>query len=172
MAHLHYLLKRKRGEEVLAELAQGADPNERLRDKTPLMLAAREGLIDVVRHLLRVGVDIDATTAKGTTSLIDAIEGGHEEVANLLLDEGANPNVCVDTLHSAPIVLAALTNLPMLFDRLVALGANPSQISGFDNYTVTELLKMGGLGGYAKLIRKTDAQLLQSFREKSPNPRE
>ena len=70
---------------------------------TPLFFAVREGRIDVVKTLLKAGIDVNATMqqqkkpsgkepAAGTSPLILAIENGHFDLAVSLLDAGADPN--------------------------------------------------------------------------------
>ncbi len=68
---------------------------------TPMFFAARDGRIDVVLRLLRAGVDVDAVMdpekkagkgpSEGTSALILAVENGHFELAEVLLQAGADP---------------------------------------------------------------------------------
>lgn len=62
-------------------------------DWTPLMLAADEGLIDVVSNLLRRGADLNRQNKHGDTALKLAVEKGYFNVAQLLLKQGAHPHV-------------------------------------------------------------------------------
>lgn len=57
---------------------------------TPLMEAAQEGHIDLVRYLLECGADVHAQTTSADTALTYACENGHTDVADLLLQFGAN----------------------------------------------------------------------------------
>ena len=50
-------------------LANGADPEERYEGWTPLMKAAEEGAVEVMRMLLSKKVDIEASNRKGRTAL-------------------------------------------------------------------------------------------------------
>src|SRR5262249_44581489 len=70
---------------------------------TPLLFAAREGRIDVVRVLLKAGVNANEaiqTTNRvggygaknGVSALILAVENGHFELALELVKAGANPH--------------------------------------------------------------------------------
>jgi ankyrin repeat protein len=87
--------------ELLSE--GGADVHRRLSSGfTPLLFAAREGRIGVVKALLEAGVDANEAieTKKGggkapnngTSALILAVENGHFELAVALVKAGANPN--------------------------------------------------------------------------------
>ncbi len=59
---------------------------------TALLLAAREGHIDVARTLLDAGVDVNqAGAADGTTPLLMAIINGNYDLAKFLLENGADP---------------------------------------------------------------------------------
>lgn len=57
---------------------------------TPLMEAAQEGHLDLVRYLLDASADVHAQTQTGDTALTYACENGHTDVADLLLQFGAD----------------------------------------------------------------------------------
>ncbi|KAF6728979.1 Caskin-2 [Oryzias melastigma] len=59
---------------------------------TPLHLAARNGHKDVIRLLLKAGIDINRTTKSGT-ALHEAALYGKTEVVRLLLDAGVDVNI-------------------------------------------------------------------------------
>ncbi|XP_036003647.1 caskin-2 isoform X5 [Fundulus heteroclitus] len=59
---------------------------------TPLHLAARNGHKDVIRLLLKAGIDINKTTKSGT-ALHEAALYGKTEVVRLLLDAGVDVNI-------------------------------------------------------------------------------
>jgi ankyrin repeat protein len=78
---------------------------------TALMFAARDGAIDAARALAELGADLDATALPetdvpmkpeevaastggvGTTALVFAIINSHFDLAAMLVEKGANPNV-------------------------------------------------------------------------------
>uniref|UniRef100_A0A9J7Y7M7 CASK interacting protein 2 n=1 Tax=Cyprinus carpio carpio TaxID=630221 RepID=A0A9J7Y7M7_CYPCA len=62
------------------------------RDNTPLHLAARNGHKDIIRLLLKAGIDINRTTKSGT-ALHEAALYGKTEVVKLLLDAGIDVNI-------------------------------------------------------------------------------
>ncbi|XP_052426857.1 caskin-2 isoform X3 [Carassius gibelio] len=62
------------------------------RDNTPLHLAARNGHKDIIRLLLKAGIDINRTTKSGT-ALHEAALYGKTEVVQLLLDAGIDVNI-------------------------------------------------------------------------------
>jgi ankyrin repeat protein len=59
---------------------------------TPLIYAATNGQIEVMRYLLDAGADINAVAPNGTTALMMAVRGGHAAAVDLLLSRGADVN--------------------------------------------------------------------------------
>ena len=71
-------------------LLNGADPNATdLSGSTPLMLASREGHLEMVRDLLHQRANVNAKDLHGRTALSDTVWGRHKQVADLLLKHGA-----------------------------------------------------------------------------------
>lgn len=65
---------------------QGIDPNGRTKSgETPLHMAAKEGLADVIPLLLQKGADIGARTVNGQTVLHYAVEANRSSVVDLLI---------------------------------------------------------------------------------------
>ncbi len=114
---------------------------------TALMFAARDGAIDAARALAESGADLNATALPqtdvpltpeeiatggngvGTTALVFAIINSHYDLANVLLDTGADPNV-LDRSGMAALYAAVDMNslqwvqgrpAPVLTDRLDAI---------------------------------------------------
>jgi len=94
----------ERGDETTVQqlLTQGKDPEERHEGWTPLMKAAEEGAVEVIRMLLAKKVDLEAHNKKGRTALSFAaapsfnsqtkIERDTPVMAlRLLLERGADP---------------------------------------------------------------------------------
>lgn len=53
----------------------------------------------MVRYLLEAGADVHAQTQTGDTALTYACENGHTDVADLLIQYGANM-VCLKSFHT------------------------------------------------------------------------
>ena len=76
----------------------------------PLILAARNGSMGVLRQLLDAGAIIDArSSTRLETALYCSIFHGHEEAALFLLSAGANPNLAAAN-RDFPITLASRMN--------------------------------------------------------------
>lgn len=78
-------------------LNKGLDPNS--KDEwgcSFLVTAARKGLLDIVKVLLQRGANPDAwDTCDGLTALMWSIEGDHTQIAQMLIETGANPSIKV-----------------------------------------------------------------------------
>ena len=60
---------------------------------TALLYASRSGCYDCVEAMIGAGANVNVPTPEGVTPLMDAIDNDRNDVAKLLLDHGANPNV-------------------------------------------------------------------------------
>jgi ankyrin repeat protein len=103
-------------------LARNTDVNARYRnDLTLLMWASgpdelvpEPQALEVVSYLLDAGAHVDDRDDRGRTALMIAAEGGHAEIANLLLARGADPSL----KDKAGKRAADLTVLSALRERL------------------------------------------------------
>jgi ankyrin repeat protein len=123
-APIVYAAARAKLDIVKRLLARNIDVNARYaNDLTLLMWAAgadekvaEADALKVVTYLLDVGAHIDDRDARGRTALMIAAEGGHAEIADLLLARGADPSL----RDKAGKRAADLTTVSMLRDRLTA----------------------------------------------------
>ena len=60
---------------------------------TPLQIAALEGFVEPVRHLINEGCTVNCKNIDGDTPLIDAVENGHLQVVDILLEASADPRM-------------------------------------------------------------------------------
>lgn len=58
-------------------------------DRTLLMIACNEGFFDIVKMLIERGADVNIILDSGTSALKIAKFKGHEQIVNLLLENGA-----------------------------------------------------------------------------------
>jgi ankyrin repeat protein len=71
---------------------------------TAFLFAVREGQIDAAKALLDAGANVNDTVSDGESALVIASANAHWEVANFLLDKGADPNLAGagwNALHQA-----------------------------------------------------------------------
>lgn len=117
-----YAAARARFDIVKRLLARDIDVNARYRNELTLLMwasgpddAAPEAqAIEVVSFLLDAGTHIDDRDDRGRTALMIAAEGGHADIANLLLTRGADPSL----KDKAGKRAADLTVLSSLRERL------------------------------------------------------
>jgi ankyrin repeat protein len=112
---------------------------------TPLMFAARQGALASARVLVERGAALDLTDPDHTSAMVTAIINGHYDVAALLAEQGANPNVADDAgmaavyalvdMHTQPLMINRPTRKPSgavenlaLLKLLLARGADPGAV--------------------------------------------
>jgi ankyrin repeat protein len=131
------------GRTPLANRALDARPEEFASGwLTPLMLAAREGNVELARILVGARADIDAVAGDGKTALSLSIFNGNYEVASYLVDSKADVNKAdaqrftplfwaVDrrNMETAPNFPWMVTADPIpLIRKLLDAGANPNAL--------------------------------------------
>lgn len=94
-----------------------------------LQRACADGNLALVKSLIvNRGANVNAMTGvRGMTPLIWACERGHVEVAQFLLDHGANVNYHRpnNRIETRPLMRAACNNHPAMVRLLLERGANP-----------------------------------------------
>lgn len=107
---------------------------------TPLMLAAREGHVELAAMLVKGGADVDAVAGDGKTALALAIFNGNYDLASLLVDSKADVDTAdaqrftplfyaVDrrNMETAPNFPWMVTQDPLpLIEKLLDAGADPN----------------------------------------------
>jgi ankyrin repeat protein len=153
---------------------------------TALMYAARQNAMDAAAALADVHTDLNATTKQeGTTALQIAIINIHYDLANLLLEKGADPNVTdasgMTALYAAVDMRApadtATRPEPKLRDALDALGivksllahgANPNiqlmkPIIGRHQSLVGDGTLSGGATALARAAKSSDIPVMKAL---------
>jgi ankyrin repeat protein len=77
------------------------------QDSAALFAAVQSSDLAAVRAALDAGADVNATGDYGMTALFYAADRGSEEIARLLLERGAEPNI-VDTFYGSTPLFSAL----------------------------------------------------------------
>jgi ankyrin repeat protein/preprotein translocase subunit SecA len=111
--------------------------NPKNKSKTPLMSAAQNGYLEVVKYLLEQGSDIEEKDEDGMTALVYASKAGRLDTVKYLVEQGANiedkDNVC-----RALLISAAQNGHLELLKYLAEQGAN---IEEKDEYSMTALMR-------------------------------
>ena len=92
---------------------------------TALLFAVRAGDLPSARILVAAGADVDDTDAWGVSAVVLAAHGGHRELLDFLLENGADPNAAdagFAALHDA-----VMRNDSRMVAALLAHGADPNQ---------------------------------------------
>jgi len=110
--------------------------------KLPLLEAAAAGNVPLVRRLIQLGADINATgdtrmsSGSQMTALHEAIKFNRAQVCQVLLESGANPNVMAFGF-TTPLHLAFSENREEMANLLLDYGAEPFQGKLFTNDETT-----------------------------------
>ena len=145
-------------EEVKALLSEVGDSVKWLSKcsdgNTPLHAAVAEGHLEVFQLVvdsaeLPPAQVASATGFAGRTLLHQACEGGHSNLAQVLIDEFGSDLHAEDDGHHTPPHLAALNGHGDLTTLLVDKYGYPTEFSGTQS---TTLLHMASLGGHLELV--------------------
>ncbi|MCF7937234.1 MAG: ankyrin repeat domain-containing protein [Spirochaetales bacterium] len=94
-----------------------------------MVLASSEGNIDAVTRYLEVGFDPDSCDHRGVPALIRAIRTKNDEVALLLLEAGANPNLQARDNGNTPLIAAAAFERTKILTHLLNLDIELDAVS-------------------------------------------
>mmetsp|Transcript_19107 Transcript_19107/g.24718 ORF Transcript_19107/g.24718 Transcript_19107/m.24718 type:complete len:886 (-) Transcript_19107:111-2768(-) len=147
--------------DVVAELIsqKNVSVNEgRDDDCTPLLMAAGNGHLDVVRLLLSAGADPCLPRMDGTTPLHMACRRGHEDVVELLLRHDRELVGVTDKRGQTPLHRAARGGHLKVAQSLAYIGAsvNSADLAGF--CPLSEAAAKGHEAVVAWLLRMLDKQ--------------
>ena len=110
-------------EQLNLHIARGADLNKPdARGTTPLAVAIQSGRVEVTKSLVAAGADVNLESSFGPPLVIAAIRM-QAEIAEFLLNKGANPNA-KDTGGRTALLAAVETQQQGLVELLVAKDAD------------------------------------------------
>jgi uncharacterized protein len=133
-------------------------------DGSALVDAARNGNVDVVRSLLKSGVDPNQAAPDGSTAVHWAVHGDNLALLNALLDAGAKPDA-VTRYRIAPLTLAAQNGNAALVERLLAAGAIPDTASEEGQTALMTAARNGSVAVVRALLKRgAQVGLAESFR--------
>ena len=92
---------------------------------TPLMLAAQNGHVQVLRHLLELGADAEIRDGRGRAALHYAAERGKTCIVRELIARGADWQ-CADSFGDTALHLAAANGHSVVVELLLDAGAPPN----------------------------------------------
>ncbi|PON27151.1 hypothetical protein TGAM01_v204100 [Trichoderma gamsii] len=134
---------------ILDEALDQFMPEAERQIRNPLPFAAERGYKGAVELLIERGIRIDQTSdvdGTGPTALVLAITSGHEKIASLLIEHGANVEA-VDGNGRTPLLLAAKSDESLRLSQLLLYeGAN---IDATDNNGRTPLMAASRSGCWA-----------------------
>ena len=122
-------------------LKYGANPNTHspANDMTPLIQAARQKQIGIMKILLDKGADVNAFSKYDSNALYIATTYGRADMVKLLLEHGANPNFCNEfELRDPALVIAAMEGNAQIVRLLLAHGADVNERSNDSNLTAED----------------------------------
>lgn len=116
-------------ERLLQNLVELVDEYEgwllKFSNLPPIFSAAREGNLAGVKSALDAGFDIQQRDPDGMTLLMLAAVGGHQEVASLLIDRGADVSaLCEDENEFDALMMACADGRTAVVELLLDRGAN------------------------------------------------
>jgi tetratricopeptide (TPR) repeat protein len=128
----------------------GADANQQHEDYGSLLNVA-VGELDMVRLLLEHGADVNAQWRQGT-ALMNATGQGDEEMVELLLSAGADPDLG-DDRGETPLGVAATQSQVKIVRLLLEAGADPNHEFP-PGQTIIEITRQLGLPEMATLLEQ------------------
>ena len=105
---------------IVSDIKSAKDSNKRA-----LLKAASRGLLESVKDLLDLGLDVNSRSKYGNTPLMRAAYKGHVDIANLLLETKADVNA-ENGVGNTALIFAIDTGHAEIVELLLKHGANAS----------------------------------------------
>ncbi|XP_067650466.1 inversin-like [Haliotis asinina] len=114
--------------------------------KTPLMVAAQEGHCRIFDFLIKKGANKSEVDNNGKNILHWACKGGHEGLVKCILPQY---DVDINNKYIFPLMQAAIRGYRDVFEFLVCMGANVSQVDSKGN----SVLHWSCRGGHVDIVK-------------------
>lgn len=88
--------------------------------------AAKNNDVELLKNLIDEGIDVNTTTEYGATALMYAADKGNLEAVNLLLENGADPNLKDLFYESSPYLWISYTGNVEMIKSMIKHGADIS----------------------------------------------
>lgn len=150
---LHYAIKFKNEHAVELLMNSKSDPHITDMDGyNALHLAVRSGSLPITQHIARVMTNIDIKTTRGETPLHIAINYQYNTIAELLLNEGADPNILDSENEFSPMHYAVGWNNLDIIDILMKKGADPNIQDIYGNIALMYCIKEDYMECFNRII--------------------
>nr|XP_042905187.1 ankyrin repeat and KH domain-containing protein 1 isoform X1 [Parasteatoda tepidariorum] len=150
----------------VADFLIKASADIELGASTPLMEAAQEGHIELVRYLITAGANVNATTATGDTALTYACENGHTDVADMLLQAHAKLEHESEGGRT-PLMKAARAGHLCTVQFLISKGANVNKQTANNDHNPLSLACAGGHISIVELLLAHGADPTHKLKDNS-----
>ena len=100
------------------------DIDYQYNDLTPLMLASQFAYPELVEKIIKMGATIDKVSPDGNTALYLAISCGNYDNINILINNGANINVCDPLSKNTPLIYAINKKTTSIIKLLIDKGSH------------------------------------------------
>ncbi len=90
---------------------------------SPLHVAVKEGDIELVKHFIEKGANVNIQGAFGETPLHIAVDRGYDVIVKLLLEKGADPNIQSNE-GNTPLHIAVISSSADIAYELLKAGAD------------------------------------------------
>ena len=144
-----------------------------LNDSFPLMKAVKEGKVDEIKRLLKIEAfkkNVNQQDEDGNTALLFAAEYGFEDILNLLIGTGADPNL-PDFKKRTPLMTAAYRGKANIVTKLLEIDSLKKNINAQDKDGDTALI-FAAKRGYDNildlLLQEGADPNLRNFKERTP----
>ncbi|XP_013790466.1 ankyrin repeat and SAM domain-containing protein 3-like, partial [Limulus polyphemus] len=150
------------GHEPVLKLLLMSKTNPRKKNfsgHTALMLSAMCDNVQCGKTLLQHGASTEDRDSQDWTALFHAACLGHLNFVHLLIENGAQLNICEKTENFTPLMIGASAGHELIVDALLQNGANPLGKSA-DGDTAKSLAEKKG---YVKVVTVLESHYLQKF---------